>query len=146
LPNFYAKEVLSHGAYCLSQFEDKLIAPIMSKAGICKSIDSYGYRKDKDGLPLIEDCQSRGFFIYYTSPESLTLFRALYSNDFGMQDKYVAFQSHVSKKLSGNKFVIGFDPLNEPGPGKDSLYKLIVDLMPKQFDTIELTPLYTRLY
>ena len=55
----------------------------------------YGYRW-KDGLPLIEDCQKNSFFLYYTSPESMTLFRSLYNNDFGLQDAYVAFQAKVA--------------------------------------------------
>ena len=63
---------------------DTFIGPIMRMFGGCKSITDYGFRYDSDGLPLIEDCQQNLFFIYYTSPESFTLFRAFYYNDFGI--------------------------------------------------------------
>ena len=85
MPNFYAKEILSKGeSYCISTISDFLIGPIARLAGVCKSMDDYGYRKDKDGNPLIEDCQKNNFAMYYTSPESFTLFRALYENKYNM--------------------------------------------------------------
>jgi hypothetical protein len=106
----------------------------------------YHYRVDQDGNPLIEDCQSIPFFRYYTSPESLTLFRAIYNNEMGIQDKFVNYWAYVSSKLSQNKFVLGYDPINEPGPGKNSLFNLIVSFLPGQFDSNELTPLYEKIY
>jgi aryl-phospho-beta-D-glucosidase BglC (GH1 family) len=33
-----------------------------------------------------------------------------------MQDKFVSYWDAVSSKLSQNKYVIGYDPLNEPTP------------------------------
>jgi hypothetical protein len=68
--------------------------------GFCVPMKDYGFRYDDKGLPLIEDCQKNSFFIYYTSPESFTLFRALYKNNFGLQDKYVAYWDKVSSSLS----------------------------------------------
>jgi len=81
MPNFYANDVLKKGSYCFDKTLDLVLAPIARKMGLCKSLESYGFRKDKDGNPLIEDCQKETFFIYYTSPESLTLFRSLYHNN-----------------------------------------------------------------
>jgi len=52
---------------------------------------SYGYRLDKNGDPLIDDCQKNMFGMYYTSPEALTIFRALYTNKDGLQDKFVSY-------------------------------------------------------
>jgi len=96
--------------------EDYIFSPIYKAAGFCKSIKDYNMRIDSDGNPLIEDCQKNNFFMYYTSPESFTLFRAFYNNDFEMQDKYVAYWDKVSSSLSQNKYVMGFDPFNEPMP------------------------------
>jgi endoglycosylceramidase len=116
MPNFYAKDIISKGAYCFGKYEDWLLAPLLKLGGACVPMDNYGYRKDEDGNPLIEDCQKVGFFMYYSSPEAFTLFRGFYNNDFGIQDKYLEYWSYVSNRLSSNKFVIGYDPINEPGP------------------------------
>jgi len=51
---------------------------------VCKPMSEYGFRYDDNGDPLIEDCQKNTFFIYYSSPEALTLFRAFYKNNFGI--------------------------------------------------------------
>jgi hypothetical protein len=83
MPAFRAKEVLDHGQNCLGHYTDKVMGPILREFGACKSMHDYGYRW-KDGLPVIEDCQKNSFFMYYTSPESMTLFRSLYNNDFGL--------------------------------------------------------------
>jgi hypothetical protein len=53
--------------YCVSPVVDDLIGALGIKEalGFCKSIDDYGYRLDDDGLPVIEDCQSIDFGVYY---------------------------------------------------------------------------------
>jgi aryl-phospho-beta-D-glucosidase BglC (GH1 family) len=94
-------------------------------AGICKSMDDYNYKKDKNGDPLIKDCQTTAFFNYYTSPEALSIFRALWYNQQGMQDKYVAFWAKVATQLGNNVYVIGFDPINEPMFASKSWYKTL---------------------
>lgn len=38
----------------------------------------------------------------------------MYNNDSGLQDKFIAYWLHVAKRFGKNKYVIGFDPLNEP--------------------------------
>jgi hypothetical protein len=81
IPNFYAKEITDKGSYCISKYEDLLMTPLFKIAGICKSIrKDYGYKFDDNGDPLISDCQKHIFGMYYTSPESFTVFRALYTN------------------------------------------------------------------
>jgi hypothetical protein len=135
MPTFYAKEVIENGAYCFSAFADKFLGPIFRHFGGCKSMDSYGFRYDDKGLPLIEDCQKHTFFVYYTSPEALTLFRAFWFNDFGIQDKYVAFWAHVSKRLSGNKYVAGFDPFNEPLVSWKGLIDALYEVLPHKMDS-----------
>lgn len=70
--------------------------------GFCKSISSYNLRKDKNGNPLIEDCQKYEFYKYYGSPESWTIFRALWTNQYSIQDKYVAYWEEMAKYLAKN--------------------------------------------
>jgi hypothetical protein len=135
MPTFRAKQVLDHGSNCLGKYTDKVLAPLLRETfGVCKDMHSYGY-KWQDGLPVIEDCQKTSFFMYYTSPESMTLFRALYNNDYGLQDAYVAFQGKVAQAFSANKYVVGYDPLNEPMPGWTSIPDLVDKLIPGHFDT-----------
>jgi hypothetical protein len=88
-------------------------------SGYCQSIDSYGMGKDADGNPLIADCQKRSFTDYFTSPENLTVFRALYENNFNMTDRFLAYWEATAKALSANQYVVGFDPINEPYPSYD---------------------------
>ena len=84
MPDFYAKEVLAKGSYCVGSVVDIALKPAYLASGFCKSISSYNFKKDKNGNPLISECQKNPFFNYYLSPESLTLFRAIYENKMGM--------------------------------------------------------------
>ena len=61
MPTFRAKQVLDHGSNCLGTYTDKVLGPILREFGACKPISSYGYRYDKNGLPVIEDCQKNQF-------------------------------------------------------------------------------------
>ena len=91
IPNFYARDIIGNGTYCISPTVDYLLSPLYNYLGFCKSIKDYGMRVDKDGNPEIEDCQARPFAWYYTSPEVFSMFRAIYFNYFGMQDKFVDY-------------------------------------------------------
>ena len=46
---------------------DKILSPIFNKLGVCTDIESFGFRKDENGDPLIEDCQTRNFASYYVT-------------------------------------------------------------------------------
>ena len=145
MPAFYAKEIIDGGAYCLGKYEDKLFSPLFNMLGFCKSIASYHFDKDSNGFPLIQECQERNFFEYYTSPESLTLFRAFYKNNFGLQDKYVAYWTKVASFFAPNEFVVGFDPMNEPFPTQKGLADLLFQQIPGEFDRSELAPMYAKI-
>lgn len=84
MPNYYAKEIIANGTYCISEWTDYLLGPIFRKFNFCKPMDDYGWRKDEDGNPLIEDCQKVPFFNYYMTPESWTIFRELWTNKNGL--------------------------------------------------------------
>lgn len=112
--------------------------------GPCKSIKDYGHRLDADGNPEIKDCQRWAFPVYYNSPESFAVFGALYSNKYNLQDKFFSYWQVVSNRLSGNKYVIGFDPINEPLPSNPIRDPFL--LLPGRFDQEQLDPLYSKLF
>lgn len=84
MPNFYAKQVLDKGKYCLDEKFDFMLEPLYKFFGYCKSVDDYDLHYDKEGNPLIEDCQKYNFASFYTSPEGMTLARSFYFNDLGI--------------------------------------------------------------
>jgi aryl-phospho-beta-D-glucosidase BglC (GH1 family) len=66
--------------------------------------------------------------------EVQTLFRSLYFNLFGLQDKYVSFEKVVATRLSGNPYVIGFDPINEPVGVFTNFLGIVDALIPGKWD------------
>lgn len=107
-------------------------------------MDNYGYSKDENGDYLIKDCQKNFFADYYTSPQSMKAFDALYNNTQGLQDKFVNFWDATSAFLTYNPYVIGFDPLNEPYPG--NVLKNPKLALPGHFDRTRLAPMYERVF
>jgi len=118
--------------------------PFYDKLHICKSMYDYGYTKDANGDWLIPDCQTHGFFEYFSSPEAMKGYDSLYKNRFGLQDKFIDFWDVTSATLTNNKYVIGFDPLNEPYPG--NTVKRPDLILPGHFDRERLAPMYTRAF
>lgn len=145
MPNFYAKSILDKGYKCFNGIEDTLLSPLFKLTGFCKSIKDYGYKYDSDGNPLIQDCQKNNFALYYTSPESFTLFRAFYWNHDGIQDKYVNYWGKVSSFFANNSYVVGFDPFNEPMASWHGVLDALYVMWPGEMDDAELAPLYTRI-
>jgi len=84
------------------------------------------------------------FSDYFTSPENMKAFDALYKNVDGLQDAFVEYWDVTSKTLTSNPYVIGFDPLNEPYPG-NTLRKPDL-LLPGNFDRQRLAPMYARVF
>ena len=143
-PNFYAKEVLSRTPHCISPFIDPLLKSVWEKLNLCINMDWYDYAKDENGNPEIADCQTRNFASYYTTAQSQEAFDALWTNKHGLQDRFVAYWNHTSRFLANNPYVLGWDPINEPFPGK-VVRKPFINL-PGRFDKNELTPVYERLF
>jgi hypothetical protein len=56
----------------------------------------FGFKTDKDGLPLIEECNKNSFVRYFQTPEFVSAFDNLYTNKLAMQDKFVAYWDKVS--------------------------------------------------
>jgi hypothetical protein len=78
--------------------------------------------------------------------EGMTLFRSLYKNYDGLQDKLINYWAKVAQSLSKNKYVVGFDPLNEPWPSWSGVTDAINTLLPGRFDQNDLAPMYTKIY
>merc|ERR1712151_1155420 len=143
-PDFYAKEITSKNGYCINKLADKFFAPFYNHFGLCESIDHYNFRKDSNGDPLITECQTKNFAMYYATKESFNLWEALYANTDGLQDKFIAYWDHTSKRFAKNPYVVGYDPLNEPLMGNPLANLGLVK--PGEADKDHLAPLYSKIY
>lgn len=83
-PDFYAQRAYGKHPACINRLIDLKLKDVYDMLGYCKNIKDYGYRYDENGWPLIEDCQTVFFADYYTSPQSLQAFKALYDNKDGL--------------------------------------------------------------
>ena len=140
VPDFYAtNDSLKH--HCTG-----VILPWMFYLfGLCKPMALYNFRYDENGNPLIEDCVKNNFAVYYSSPEVNSAFDNLYTNKDGLQDKFINYWDAVSNYYKSNKYVVGYDPLNEPFPG-DAYEDESLVYEPGKFDADKLQPLYKRAY
>ena len=102
------------------------------KYGVCKKMSEYGYKADEHGHPLRSECNKEHFVKYYPTAENLEIFDALYTNKFGLTDKYVRFYEQLAIHFANNSNVIGFDPINEPFCA--NFMKDLTLLFPKNFD------------
>lgn len=143
-PDYYAKQAVGKHPTCINRAIDHLAKPLFMKTGLCKTMDMYGYQKDANGWPEISDCQKVNFALYYTSPESMNGFTALYENENGMQDAFVNYWDATSAALASNPWNIGYDPLNEPFPGNVLKHRSL--LWHGNFDKNALAPMYEQLY
>lgn len=99
VPTFYADKAIGRHPSCFNWLVDRKLQKYYDLLGVCFSIDDLGYRKDDEGLPLIEDCQTRMFTDYYVSKESFTSFRALYHNEHNIQDAFVNYWEATTAAL-----------------------------------------------
>jgi endoglycosylceramidase len=68
-----------------------------------------------DGLPAEPKVGFPGN--YLAMPALNRAFDHFWANDEGLQDHYAAAWRHVAARFAGNRFVMGYDLLNEPWPG-----------------------------
>ena len=69
---------------------------------------------------------------------------ALFENKNGLQDKFIEFWDATSKFFTGNPYVIGYDPINEPYVG-NTLRRPDL-LLPGAFDRKRLQPMYAKVF
>jgi len=147
MPDFYAREVAAQGAYCIGKYSDWILDPLLKRfAGLCNTMKDFNYPQNANGDPEVESCLSKPFFNYYLTTESWSMFRALYDNHLGMQDKYLAFWEKVANTFSSNPYVLGYDPINEPMPAFGSVLDVVNKLWPGHYDREQLAPLYSKIY
>lgn len=145
VPTFYAEHAIGRDPVCFNKWIDPVVSPMLAQLGICTDFESFGFRKDENGLPLIEDCQSRDFYTYYETKQSFEAFHSLLvTNAGGIQDAFVAFWDRVTERFAGNNYVVGYDPLNEPFAGNPT--KELANLKPGHFDLNYLQPVYAKIY
>lgn len=127
MPSHISREILAkQPKYCFGEWFDSFMAPLFNRVGVCVSIDDYKYKKDEKGRPLITECTKEKFAKYCNSPESLTLFRALWYNHMGTSEKFVNFWGALASKFANNYNVMGFDPLNEPTVAVNHISKVLI--------------------
>jgi len=144
VPDFYAKEAVGRHPTCVNVVIDRVLKPIYEKLGVCISIKDYEFEFDENDDPVIADCQTQDFYVYYSSPESLRAFQALYTNKNGIRDKFVAYWDRVSLRFANNPYVVGYDPLNEPGltdPYPDPTL-----MLPGHMDREYLSPMFAEVF
>ena len=71
-------------------------------------------RKNEKGEPLLEDCRKQKFSFYTVTPEVMTLYREFYRDKAGSRTAYIKQWEKIGQRLGGNKYVMGYDPVNEP--------------------------------
>lgn len=139
IPAFYARSANPEQTCNSSVFKK-----FLHLLGVCKPMADYGYSTDEQGLPRIEDCRKRLFGLYNTAPEVTSLYKKLYENENGLQDKFINFWKVVASKFRSSEFVLGYDIWNEPYPG--GLYDDPLNLLfPSKADDTQLLPFYRRI-
>jgi endoglycosylceramidase len=145
VPTFWAEKAIGKHPVCFNNILDPILSPLLSHFGLCTDINDMGYSYDEDGLPTIPDCQSRDFYTYYMTKESMEAFHSLLvTNAHGVQDAFVNFWDRVTERFAGNNYVVGYDPLNEPFPGNPTRDLSLT--WPGKFDREYLQPLYSKIY
>ena len=87
--------------------------------------DMYNERFGGEGFPdwavhddgLVDDPGAGFPGNYLTSGGLNRAFDHFWANDFGLQDHYAAAWRHVADRFKSNRYVLGYDLLNEPWPG-----------------------------
>ena len=144
MPDFYAKKALKKDSHCMSWALDRLLRPIYDKFGVCTDMETFGFAKDENEDFLITDCQTRDFYTYYLTKQSISLFGHLFNNDYGLQDAFINYWDHTSARFANNPYVVGYDPLNEPFPANPAKDPHL--FIPGHMDKAYLAPMYEKLY
>lgn len=105
-------------------------------------------KRDQNNDPLWSECSKvPDFGNLYGTPEVQTLFREFFKNSQGSLDAFTRFWYHIAAKLGDNKYVIGFDPLNEPiGSAKDPFNFVKMLLVEGVLDRENLEPMYAKIF
>lgn len=110
-----------------------ILSRVLGWAGECKSMYDFGFRRDENNLPLLEDCVKLGTFQkYFITPETEETWADFWANELGAQDHLAEHWSRVAAKFASNPYVLGYDLLNEPWAG--NFFKNPSLLLPGKFE------------
>ena len=138
VPYFYTN-LLDYDKKCNAN----LVTQFLGLVGYCKTLSSFDFNYDENGLPLIEDCKKRSFAEYHYLAEFSSAYKQFYLNIGNVQDKFIEFWKVVATKFKGNKYVLGYDFWNEPAPG--GFLEDFKSVIPGRADIYSILPLYKRL-
>jgi endoglycosylceramidase len=88
-------------------------------------------------MPDYKDClkhfrsnstDSNNWGNYYFSYDVSYTFNDLYTNRYGLRDKFKNYWIQVARTFAGNQYVLGYEIINEPFAG--SLYKNPLVMIP----------------
>ena len=136
VPGFYAKK-LDVERKC----EANTLSKIFKLLTACIPLEKHNWSYGDDGMPLVDDCKTKGNFMdYHRSPELTSIYKSFYNNQNNIIDQFGKFWAVVAQKFKGRKNVIGYDIWNEPWPG--NLWSDLKSLWPGHSDDEEVTPFY----
>lgn len=101
------------------------------------------FKYNESGLPDYEDCLKHNWGYYYFSYDVSYTFESLYTNKHGLLDKFEQYWIQVAKTFAGNKYVIGYELINEPFAG--SPWKNPTVIIPSIAERVHLQRFYDRL-
>ena len=101
--------------------------------------------KDENGIPRLEECLKKDFGAYVNTKETFSLFRAIYNNQDGALDKFLAFLSHTVRRFMTNPYVALIDPFNEPTIVMDDPIMFIASSMGGDLDKNVLEIFYSKI-
>jgi endoglycosylceramidase len=93
--------------------------------------------------PDLQQCLSLMFGDYYAAFATADAFQALYDNRNRLQDKFARFWGTVAQQFAGNRFVLGYELINEPFLG--DVWKHPSLVFTTETDSRYLMPMYDRL-
>ena len=98
------------------------------------------FPKDENLYPSREDCNSMSWPSYHFTYALEQAVGRLYQNHDGLRDKFVEFWGRVAARFATNRYVLGYEIVNEPWCG--NTYEEPELLVPGVADRRYLQPMY----
>ena len=133
IPTFYTQNV-DHTCW------NDGIGFIAHLIGACKPMSELVKNYDANGLPLLSDCLKHPFGDYSQTPDAMSGFANLYKEGTELNTAYMNYWNNVAEFFKGNKFILGYDLINEPPTA--NIYK--APWLLRLTDKWALQPLYQK--
>lgn len=146
-----------HSIYSLVEFHQDIFSPKFCGDGVPiwaipkKIYESFPIplRKNhtefdpKTGRPIAGFCENIQWGSLYASLAVNEAFSHLWSNKYGLLDKFARYWQKVVQAFKGNPYVIAFELINEPWPG--NMYANSAVMVPGLSERINLQHAYNKL-